>query len=87
MKIIVFGLPCTKTQRTLINVEAAVGELDHHAKIYQISDIHKMREWGVVYTPTVMVNDKEKSSGRIPSVHEILTWIEEERKKKVAVGK
>lgn len=87
MTIRVFGLPCPKTERTLVNVEAAVSECERPAKVYHIADIQKMSEWGVVYTPTVLVNEKEKSSGRIPSVYEIMTWVQEESNQPILATK
>ena len=79
MTIEVFGLGCVKTQRTLVNVEEAASEFDDPPKISGIDDIRRMGELGIVYTPAVLVNGKIKSLGRIPSVHEIKTWVEQEQ--------
>lgn len=78
MVIIVFGLPCSKTERTIINVEEAVAEIDNKLKIRWVSEVAEMTKWGVISTPTVFVNERPRSEGRIPSVYEVKKWIQEE---------
>lgn len=84
MKIKVIGLPCAKTNRTLINAQAAATEFEDRPKVHLISDIYEIAEMGRLHTPTVMVNEKLKLTGRIPSVYEIKTWIEEELEEEIA---
>lgn len=84
MQIKVIGLPCVKIQRTLVNAQAAATEFRDRPRVQWISDIHEIAEMGSMYTPTVMVNEKLKLSGRIPSVHEIKTWIEKELEEEFA---
>jgi hypothetical protein len=78
MVVTVFGLPCVKTDRTLMNVEEAVGGFRRRTRVTWVGEIEEMNRWGVHQTPTVCVNNKPKSHGRIPSIHEVKTWIEEE---------
>jgi protein-disulfide isomerase len=37
--------------------------------------------FGVLGTPAIVINDKIKSYGRIPTTDEIKKWIQEENKK------
>jgi hypothetical protein len=76
MKVNVFGLPGMKTQQTLLNVGAAVTALDPAIGVEWISDANEMLEYGVVRTPTVMVDERINFVGRIPSIHEVTTWIQ-----------
>ncbi len=84
MQIKVIGWPCTKTHRTLLNAEAAAAEFEVKPKIHWIDDIQKIAGMGGLTIPTILVNEKVKVSGRIPSVHEFKTWIEQEQKAEIA---
>ena len=84
MTVKVVGLPGAKTQRTLVNAQEALISRRPKGSIEWVSDIEDMRELGLFYTPTVLINHKLKSTGRIPSVYEISTWIEEEMAEEVA---
>ena len=77
MKVNVFGLPGMKTQQALINVTAAVTALDPSIGVGWISDANEMLEYGIVRTPTVMVDEQVNFEGRIPSIHEVTTWIQD----------
>ena len=85
MTIEVFGLGSVKTKRTLVNVEEAASEFDDGLAISWIDDIARMSKVGIIYTPTVLVIGKVKSLGRIPSVHEIKTWVEQEQVKEQTI--
>ena len=75
MKVIVLGLPGMKTQQALLNVTAAVNAFDPTVGVEWISDANEMLEYGVMKTPTVMVDGRVKFEGRVPSIHEITRWI------------
>lgn len=79
MKVNVFGLPGMKTQQTLLNVGAAVTAMDPSIGVEWISEPTEMLEYGVVRTPTVMVEERINFEGRVPSIHEVTTWIQEEQ--------
>lgn len=78
MTIKVFGWFCPRTEQMLMNAQAALNEFDRRGKVDWISDAHAMIALGVRYTPTLFVNGKLRATCRVPSVHEITTWIEEE---------
>jgi len=80
----VVGLPCPKIDRTLVNAQAAAAEFDDRPEVSWIGDIHHIVELGSKQSPTILVNEKVKLTGRIPSVYEIRTWIEEELGEEVA---
>jgi len=75
MKVNVLGLPGMKTQQALLNVTAAVNAFDPTVGVEWISDANEMLEYGVMKTPTVMVDGRVKFEGRVPSIHEITRWI------------
>jgi len=76
MKVNVFGLPGMKTRQTLLNVGAAVTEMDPSIGVEWISEPVEMLEHGIVRTPTVMVDERINFVGRVPSIHEVTTWIQ-----------
>ena len=78
MQIKVVGLPCTKTSRTYINARAAASEFSQRLHVRWVNDVHEIAEMGSLSSPAVIVNEKLKQSGRIPSVHEIKLWIQKE---------
>lgn len=77
MKVNVLGLPGMKTQQALLNVTAAVNAFDPTVDVEWISDANEMLSYGVVRTPTVMVDGRVKFEGRVPSIHEITRWIQD----------
>ncbi|HMD14143.1 MAG TPA: thioredoxin family protein [Bacteroidota bacterium] len=78
MNIKVIGLSRTKIERTLENIYLSMSEISHPVSVEWIGEIHEIVEWGSKQTPTILINEKQKASGRIPSVYEISRWIEEE---------
>ena len=78
MVIVVVGFPGARVEQTLTNANAAATEFDAKPKILRVNDVFEISHMGNVATPTLLINGKLKSSGRIPSVFEIASWIEEE---------
>ncbi len=79
MKVNVFGLPGLKSRQALLNVTAAVTAIDPSIGVHWISDAYEMLEYGIARTPTLMVDEQVNFEGRIPSIYEITTWIQEGR--------
>jgi len=78
MRIRIIGLPTARVNQAIINARAATASFEEKPRIVWINDIHKIAEMDGILVPTVMINDKIKSEGRIPSVYEFETWIEKE---------
>lgn len=73
-----------KTEQTLLNAQAALSDFEPDSKIEWISDVYEMTALGITRMPAIIINEKLKSAGRIPSVHEIKSWIEKEIAKELA---
>ena len=84
MRIRIIGLPSARVNQTIINARAATAVFKEKPRIIWINDIHQIAEMGGVLVPTVMINEKIKTEGRIPSVFEFKTWIEEEMEEELA---
>jgi hypothetical protein len=78
MNIKVIGWLCPRTEQTLMNAQAALREICRREKVEWISDVHKIVVLGIHRRPALIINGKLKSEGRVPSVHEITTWMEKE---------
>ncbi len=77
MKIKVLGPGC-KNCKTLENeVRNALAELDITADVEKIEDMNKIVEHDILMTPGLIINDKVKSSGKVPKRDDIKKWISE----------
>lgn len=78
VEIKIIGLMGPKTERAIIDVEESLVGLDDSVGVEWISDPFEICKLGPVQSPSVYVNGRLRSAGRIPSVHEVRMWIEEE---------
>ena len=73
MKIKILGTGCPNCQKLEANTKQALGELKLKADIEKITEIQEIMSYGVMGTPALVVDEKVKVYGRIPSVEEIKT--------------
>lgn len=78
MVIKILGMGCSncKTLNKLAEEEAK--ELNIEATFEKVEDIKKIMSYGVMRTPALVINEKVKVFGRIPSKEEIKKYIQEE---------
>jgi small redox-active disulfide protein 2 len=77
IRILGTGCPrCDEVEKRTMNVLA---ELHVAADVQKVKDIKEIAKYGVLGTPGLVINGKIKSSGRIPSLEEIKSWIQEEK--------
>lgn len=77
MKIEVLGPGCPKCQATEVNVKKAVEALGLNVEVRKVTDIKEIANYGVFGTPSIVVDGKVKSVGKIPTVEEIKKWLQE----------
>jgi small redox-active disulfide protein 2 len=75
MEIKILGPGCAKCHQVEKLVKEAVAETGVDAKIEHVTDFKKIAEYGIFSTPSVVVDGKVKSVGKIPKKEEIKTWI------------
>jgi small redox-active disulfide protein 2 len=80
MKIRVLGTGCTKCKTLYNTVVKALIELDIPADLAKIEDIKEIMTYKIMSTPGLVINDKVKFSGKLPSLDEIKKVILEENK-------
>ena len=75
MKIEILGMGCPKCKKLTENAKTAVEELGVKADIEKVEDMDKIVAYGVMMTPSLVLDGKIMSSGKIASVEEIKKWI------------
>jgi small redox-active disulfide protein 2 len=78
VKIQIAGPGCPNCQTTERNVVNACAELDLAANISHVTNIAEILELGVMRTPAVVLDGKVVISGRVPSVPELKSILEEQ---------
>jgi small redox-active disulfide protein 2 len=73
MNIKILGTGCPNCQKLEANTKQALEELKMKVKIEKITEIQDIMSYGVMGMPALVVNEKVKVYGRIPSVEEIKT--------------
>ncbi|RKZ29105.1 thioredoxin family protein [bacterium] len=78
LQIKVLGVGCPRCQSLEANIFQAANKLGVPADIQKVTDITEISKLGVMATPGLIINDKIKSVGKIPSVEQIIELIKEE---------
>jgi small redox-active disulfide protein 2 len=76
MKIEVLGMGCPKCHKTRDNIEIALSESGKEAEIVEVKDLAAIAGYGVMLTPSVVVDGDVKIVGKVPSVAVIKSLIE-----------
>jgi small redox-active disulfide protein 2 len=71
MKIEILGTGCPKCKMLEANAKKAAAELGIKAEIAKVTEVDKIIEYGVMYTPALAIDGNVKVSGRIADVSEI----------------
>ncbi len=78
MNIKVLGPGCNNCRTLEERTREVLQELNVSAAVEHIHDVNKFIDYNVFMTPGLVINEKLKVSGRVPSKEEIKRWIEEE---------
>jgi len=77
MTIKILGTGCAKCDKLEAMVKQAVDALNWEAKIEKVKDLNEIMDYGVMMTPGLVINEQVKIAGKIPSIDQIKTWIQE----------
>jgi small redox-active disulfide protein 2 len=77
MQLLVIGPGCTKCRTLAQFTEQAVKELGVAAEINKVTDLKQIMALGVMMTPALAVNGTIKVVGKVPSVAEIKSLLQE----------
>ncbi|GLC31901.1 thioredoxin family protein [Clostridium omnivorum] len=75
MVIKVLGTGCEKCHKLEENTKKAVEELGLDATIEKVENIVDIMKYGVMKTPALVVDEKVKLMGRVPTVEEIKKYL------------
>lgn len=75
MIIKVLGSGCANCKRLEENTRKAVEELGINATIEKVSDFKAIMKYGVMRTPALVVDEKVKVWGRVPTAEEIKKYL------------
>ncbi|HOU93366.1 MAG TPA: thioredoxin family protein [Polyangiaceae bacterium] len=75
MKIQVLGTGCAKCKKLYAEAERAIDACGLPAQLEKVEKIDEIMAFGVMMTPALVVDGEVKSSGRIPTVAEIASWL------------
>ncbi|MBN1852845.1 MAG: TM0996/MTH895 family glutaredoxin-like protein [Pirellulales bacterium] len=71
----ILGPGCAKCAKLAENARKAVAELDISAQVEKISDINVITGFGVMLTPTLVIDGEVKAVGKVPSTEEIKKFL------------
>lgn len=75
MVIKILGTGCAKCHQLEENVRKAVADLGIDATIEKVEDMKDIVKYGVMRTPALVVDEKIKVMGRVPSSEEIKKYL------------
>ena len=76
MKIEILGTGCAKCKALEKIVEQAVAKVGGFHQIEKVDDIMEIMNYNVVSTPGLVIDGKVVSTGRVPSVDEVVQMIQ-----------
>jgi len=75
LTIKVLGSGCANCKKLEALAHQVVENQSLQAEITKVTDYAEMMQYNIMSTPGLVVNEKLVSSGRIPSLAEITTWL------------
>ena len=76
MDIKILGPGCPKCSQTEKVVREAATEAGVDAQVEKVTDTMEIAGYGVFGTPAVVVNGDVKCVGKVPTMDEVKSWIE-----------
>ncbi|MCJ7691064.1 MAG: thioredoxin family protein [Clostridiaceae bacterium] len=75
MIIKILGSGCANCKKLEANTRKAVEDLGIEATIEKVEDFKKIMAYGVMKTPALVVDEKVKIMGRVPTAEEIKKYL------------
>ena len=77
INIKVVGAGCANCEKLAALCREVIKENQIEATISKVTDMNEIAELGVFVTPGLVINDVVKSSGKIPTKHTLLHWLQD----------
>lgn len=71
MKIHILGTGCTKCNQLATATQAAADRLGLDFELEKVTEIRRFADFGVMFTPALVVDGQLKATGRVPSGPEL----------------
>lgn len=75
LTIKVLGSGCANCKRLEQLTRKVIDELGVEAEVIKVTDPLKYADYGVMATPGLVINERTVSSGRIPSMAEVTSFV------------
>ena len=75
MKIKILGTGCSKCKTLEENAKLAIAQIGGFHELKKVEDIVEIMNYGVMSTPALVVDGAVKSTGKVLSVDEIITYL------------
>ncbi len=79
MEIKILGTGCPKCKRLERTAHQAAEEAGVEATFVKVTDINEIMNYPIASTPGLVVDGEVKASGRLPSIQEIVGWLQAAR--------
>ncbi len=75
MEIKILGPGCAKCNKTEKLVREVIDETGVDANIEKVSDMMQIASYGVCGTPSVIIDNEVKCTGKVPKKNDIKAWL------------
>jgi len=75
MEIKILGPGCAKCNKTEKLVREAIDETGVDASVEKVSDMMQIASYGVFGTPSVIIDNAVKCTGKVPKKNDIKSWL------------
>ncbi|MCP3904125.1 MAG: thioredoxin family protein [Planctomycetes bacterium] len=73
----ILGTGCPKCRQLADNAAAAAEQLGTECEIEKITELSEIMQHGVMLTPGLVIDDEVRASGKVPSVEEIKSMLQD----------
>ncbi|MBN1897352.1 MAG: TM0996/MTH895 family glutaredoxin-like protein [Spirochaetes bacterium] len=75
MVIKILGAGCSRCVKTAEVIEQTLKEMNIQAEVQKVTDLKEIIKYNVLMTPAVVIDEKVKISGKVPSKDEIKKFL------------
>lgn len=75
LTIKILGSGCPNCKKVEAITRQAVENFGIEATIVKVTDYNQITDYNILSTPGLVINEKVVSSGRIPALAEVTTWL------------
>ena len=75
MEIKILGPGCAKCNKTEKLVREVLEEIGIDATVEKVSDMMQIASYGIFGTPSVIIDNEVKCTGKVPKKNDIKAWL------------